>query len=430
MQLFKVLFFVLSVHVYFFATAGKCDKELQPIDRTYEPNIKTVLLYPNNDSLTDAIQPAIMSNKDSRQFLLSFDEITSKADNYYVRIVNCNADWTFSNLNSIMFLDDYNEFRIMDQHVSFSTRITYIHYKFPVPRLKISGNFIVVVYREGDVDDVILSKRFMIYEPYMNIVPQIKFPITVSERNTGQQTDFILNYGAYNIINPRERLKVVIRQNYNWNNTITGLNPNIMRDDIKSFEYSFYNNENVFKGYNEFRFFDLRSLKSNGMNVGLIQLSPNKNEALLVYDKSRKGQAYGTYGDLNGMYAPEQYETKGFEIEPDYVYVSFTLDTKLEDPGRIFITGALSNWKLDEAFEMKYDPEEKMYTCEVLLKQGYYNYRYTFLPKNSSVPDEAYLEGSSSIAENMYDFIVYYRQPGGMYDQIIGYKNMDYLGTN
>jgi hypothetical protein len=223
-------------------------------------------------------------------------------------------------------------------------------------------------------------------------------------------------------------MSIVIRQNYNWRNAIYDLKPVFMRDDIRTYDYTFFNNENVFKGGNEFRFFDLRSLKSNGMNISKIIPSQNKNEVLLGYDKSRKSNAYSTSYDINGFYTPEQYETKGFETEPDYAEVIFTLDIKKEEnPGRIFVMGALTDWALNADFEMKWDEEYKVFTCSPLLKQGYYNYFYTVLPQGSSVTDDVLLEGSFAQTQNVYDFIVYYRGPAGMYDRIIGYKSVDYL---
>ncbi len=426
----KNFFFIFSIlaSTSLPTLAKKTGKELQSIDRVYEENIKSALLFPNTSNLKDVLQPPVIPLTENRSLLLSFDEIGDRTDNYLAKIVNCNSDWTISNLNAIMYLSDYNEFQIMDRQPSYNTRIPYIHYKFTVPKTKISGNYLLVVYRDGDDTDLILTKRFMVYENNVTITPQVKFPISNSERNTGQQVDFNLNYGN-TIQNPMERLSVVVRQNNNWSNAIYGLKPVFMRDEIRTYEYNFFNNENVFKGGNEFRFFDIRSLRSNGMNVAKIIQTDTNNEVLLGYDKSRKGGAYGTSFDLNGSYVPEHYETKGYETEPDYAKVIFTLDMKPEDlPGRIFVFGALSDWTLNAGFEMKWDSEYKVYSCTALLKQGYYNYIYSFLPNGENATDNTFLEGSFSQTQNTYDIIVYYRAPGGLSDRIVGYKSADYLG--
>jgi len=402
-------------------------KELQSIDRVYEDNIKTVLLYPNTGNLKDVLQPAIIPLNENRVLLLSFDELGNESQNYNVQIFNCDRDWSLSNLNAIMYLQDYNDFQILDKQPSFNTRKPYIHYKFLVPKPKISGNFLIKVYREGDEDDIVLTKRFMVYETEVTITPQLKFPMNGTERNTSQQTDFTIYYNP-SIQNPMERMDVVVRQNYNWLNAIYNLKPAFMRDDIRTFEYIYFNNENVFKGLNEFRFFDMRSMISYGMNVAKIIRSQNNNEVLLSYDKSRKGTSYGTTFDLNGYYAPEEYETKGFEIEPDYAEVIFTLDIKKEDvPGRIFLMGGLTDWALNAKYELKWDSEYNVFTTTAILKQGYYNYCYALLPESGNAIDISFFEGSFSQTQNVYDFIAYYRGVGGMHDRIVGYKSADYL---
>ncbi len=409
-------------------TSGRtADKELQSIDRVYESNIKSVLLYPNTNNMKDVLQPPVIPLNENRSLLLCFDEMGDRTDNYLVKILNCNSDWTISNLNAIMYLNDYNEFQIMDRQSSFNTRIPYIHYRFVVPRTKISGNFLIMVYRDGDDTDLILTRRFMVYENNVTITPQIRFPISNNERNTGQQVDFNLYYNN-SIQNPMERLSVVLRQNNNWSNAIYNLKPAFMRDEIRTYEYSFFNNENVFKGGNEFRFFDVRSLRSNGMNVSKIIQTDTNNDVLLSYDQTRRSNAYSTSFDINGFYVPENYETKGYEIEPDYANVIFTLDIKPEEvPGRIFVFGALTDWALNAEYEMKWDDEYKVYTCTALLKQGYYNYSYSFLPKGKNIADNTYLEGSFSQTQNVYDIIIYYKAPGGLSDRIVGYKSIDYL---
>ncbi|MBD98356.1 MAG: hypothetical protein CMO34_00800 [Verrucomicrobia bacterium] len=56
-----------------------------------------------------------------------------------------------------------------------------------------------------------------------------------------------------------------------------------------------------------------------------------------------------------------------------------------------------------------------------MLKQGYYNYQYVFLPKGSEKGDEAMVEGTHAEAENDYYFFVYHRKIGEIYDRLIGF---------
>jgi hypothetical protein len=67
---------------------------------------------------------------------------------------------------------------------------------------------------------------------------------------------------------------------------------------------------------------------------------------------------------------------------------------------------------------MYYNPSLEVFEGVLLLKQGFYNYKYVSkedddLRKNS-------LSGSFSLTENDYHVLVYYRILGEQYDALIG----------
>jgi hypothetical protein len=69
---------------------------------------------------------------------------------------------------------------------------------------------------------------------------------------------------------------------------------------------------------------------------------------------------------------------------------------------------------------MTYNFEKKTYEASIFLKQGYYNYAYAFLPNRSATGDLTFIEGNFWQTENEYTIYVYHRQPGDLYDQLIG----------
>jgi hypothetical protein len=413
-------------------TAKRIEKEFQTDDYIYEDAIKTVLLYPNTYTNTasdigmpPALQPAIIPINQTNMLLLEFDELGTNYQNYYAKIINCNADWTVSSLSNIQYMDVYNEIFITDRKPSYGTRIPYIHYKFNVPKVKQSGNYILMVYRNMNPDDMILTKRFMVTDNQIDIQPQIKFSTIISARNLNQQVDFAINYPAFDIINPLQNLKVSVRQNYRYDNAINDLKPIFIKEDQRRLEYFYFDNQNNFLGGNEFRVFDIRSAKFNGINVDRIVIDSSKAEEFLKVDQSRNNQAYGLTIDKNGRFYIQLYETGNADTEPDYVYVDFYLNVPKSE-GRVFVTGALTDWKLKEDFELKYNEKTKLYSCRTILKQGYYNYKYVYLPDYNQKPDEVYFEGTSNLAGNNYDIIAYYRPVGGRSDLIIGYNSTTY----
>jgi len=66
---------------------------------------------------------------------------------------------------------------------------------------------------------------------------------------------------------------------------------------------------------------------------------------------------------------------------------------------------------------MRYDETTKQYLGNVKLKQGYYNYQFW---TNEPVPMRQF-EGSHLQTKNEYEVLVYYREPGTIYDQVVGY---------
>lgn len=399
-------------------------------DRTYDRNIRTVLLYPNTNSVTDPLQPPVVPMGQPVPLQLEFDELGTTFRNYYVKIINCNADWTISSLAAINYMDDYNEFFISDRRISQGTRFPYIHYKFILPRVKVSGNYIVKVYRDYNEDDFVLSRRFSVYENVAGIFPTVKFSTDPSARNTRQQVDFNIDYSRLDIVNPMQNLRVVLRQNHRWDNAITDLKPVVLNEQNRYLEYFYFNQENNFNGGNEFRVIEMKSAMYSGFNIMKVKRDSNRAQAFVYPEKSRAGEAYTQplIPDFDGKYYILNQETGDKEIMPDYMYVTFTLETPSPVEGKVYVMGGMTDWKLDKSFEMTYNFETKKYTCQVLLKQGMYNYRYVLADRTTGKANESYFEGSHSITQNQYDVLVYYRPFGSRADRLIGYRSLNYLG--
>ena len=85
-------------------------KQLQLRDHIYEENIKTVRLYPIQNSYDEVIQPAVLSIHSQRNLILEFDQLFGDFQSYYVRLIHCNSNWEKSRLNDAEFLAQFNEF--------------------------------------------------------------------------------------------------------------------------------------------------------------------------------------------------------------------------------------------------------------------------------------------------------------------------------
>lgn len=393
-------------------------KTLLFIDNTYEPQIKTVLLHPS-EGVDDNLLPAV-TRLGQWNLILEFDDLRNQRDNYYVRLIHCNHDWTKSDLMDLDFMTDYNEFNITNYQISLDTHVPYIHYTFNLPPVKLPGNYLAVVYRGGDKDDNIITKRFMVYDSRVTFVKDANLITSGNVASLNQQLNFKINYENLNIPNPLENVWVVIRQNQRWDNLLTDLKPSFVRDIEHELEYNFFDDHKMFKGGNEFRFFDIRSLNYPGRNVASVNKTSKPFECFLQIDKPRESEAYAQYRDLDGNFIVANLDYNDVNFT-NYLYVNFTLATT-PVPGDVYVTGAFNYWNTDEKNKMKYDSTQGKYVTRILLKQGWYDYQY--LIKSKNLPPY-YFEGSHFETQNSYEVFFYYKPYQPRAEQLVGYLRLE-----
>jgi hypothetical protein len=401
------------------------EKVLDYRDRIFEKNIRTVLLFPADRMAEAAVVPVVMPIAQQIPFLLKFDEIyADQSDLYMVRILHCTAGWKPSGLSELEYMHDFNEFAINDFEFSGTPRVPYVHYTFEVPRVRLPGNYLLVVYRNYDKDDLVLTRRFMIATQQIRVHPELAMSTGVSQRFENHQINFTLDYSNLPVVNPLLDLRVVIRQNQRWDNAVEDLKPTMVREDLGQLVYRHAGLENNFKAGNEFRFFDLRSIRYSGQNIERINSGPNSHDAFLYIDLPRQGQAYAITRDLNGGFLIQNRDLPGNDTEADYVRVHFFLKLEEDPQTPVYIGGKLTGWTYSEENRMVYMPASGLFAASLLLKQGLYDYQYC-LPDNHDNFNG--LEGNHFETRNEYEILVYLRNPMNQADLLVGYE---YLAGN
>lgn len=391
-------------------------KVLSLADVTYEPQIKTVRLHTEGSEAVSQLLPAV-TKLGTWNLMLEFDDLQEQRNSYYARIVHCNQDWTKSSLSDLDFLSQFNEFSILTFDFSLDTHIPYVHYTFRLPAVKISGNYVLVVYRDSDRSDIILSKRFMVYDSRVTFSREENLVGAGSVATINQQLNFTMNYKNMDLINPMQNVNVTIRQNQRWDNLMSDIKPSFSRENIDELEYRFFDPNKMFKGNNQFRWFDLKSLNYPGRNVLSVDKTQKPFQVFVQPDASRQGQPYAYNPDLNGNFQNDNYDYRN-PISANYANVHFALRSPQPIDGNVYLSGAFTNWSLTPEYQMTYDAIKKEYTASALLRQGYYDYQYVV--KSSTLPPY-YFEGSHFETENSYEIFVYYRAFQPQADLLIGY---------
>ncbi|RLD60202.1 MAG: hypothetical protein DRJ05_05115 [Bacteroidetes bacterium] len=263
----------------------------------------------------------------------------------------------------------------------------------------------------------------MIVDQKIDINANVKQASLIADRNYKQEVDFELITKNYSVSNPFTGLKIAVLQNERQDNAIRDLKPKMMIGNKINYDYD---RENVFNGGNEFREADIKSMRYNSGYVASIDKDYEGYLAYLMPEEKRTFEVYKTIEDINGKMKIKTEDGDNSDTEADYIAVHFYLSypVPLID-GDIHIYGALTDRSFSDESKMAYNFKEKAYVKTLILKQGYYNYQYIFLPNGKSAGDETFIEANHWETENDYTIYVYYRQPGENYDRLIGVKHIN-----
>ena len=362
---------------------------------------------------------------------ITFDEMSHDTRMYSYTIQHLDYDWTPSELSSYEYLIGFTTADIDDYMLSINTQQIYTHYSFTFPsedmQLTASGNYVILIYEDGNPENVVAEVCFSVVEPMVAIDAEVRGNTDIEFYGRYQQLDVDLNTKNLDIRNPQE-IKLVVQQNGRRDNEVklykpTFVEPNRLR----------YVNQRklIFEAGNEFRHFDIYSSYYAGYHVDAIRYSQGEYHAFLDVDEvrgtkgkgaGREGLPYLTEQDANGQWIVNCEKSDDVDTEAEYMWVHFCLP--VQQPvmdGYVFVGGELFHNQYVVTNKMDYDAEHKCYYLYAYLKQGAYDYMYYVKSVNGAISTLS-LEGSHWQTKNEYTVYVYYRPFGGRYDQLVGCK--------
>jgi len=394
-------------------------------NKAFNTNIRTVQLHKEGWAHS---YPILTLNK-NENLELSFDELDSDTKSYNYSIELCDANWEPSLLMESEYIIGNNQNPVLDYQFSFNTSIDYVHYnlKFPNDDFKIrySGNYIIKIYEDFDVEHPVLTWRFMVVEQRVDIFPQVKYAVNAELRKAMQEISVTVQHPNFGISNPLQEVKMTIMQNQRSDNALENIQPQFIKNNELVYNY---NRELMFEGGNEYRWLDIRSIRFQSDRIKDITFHDPFYHVEMVPDPILYDASYFFRNDFNGRYVVEVQEDRDPELEADYVMVHFNMPRS--EPmvgGDIYVIGGLSNWEMNENSKMTYNFMTKTYELRMMLKQGFYNYMFAYKANDSRSATVAPFEGSHGQTENDYLIIMYYRGIGDNYDRIVGVRQTNSL---
>ncbi|WP_147677494.1 type IX secretion system plug protein [Algibacter pacificus] len=375
--------------------------------------IKTI----NFKSNTPETQLPILSL--GSEIVLEFDALNGDEEDFYYKINYFNFDWTPSSLIKSEFLNGFDNQRIRDYENSFNTYQIYSHYKLTIPNqftkgLKVSGNYIISVF--NDDDELVFSRKFMIYEDKTTVAVNVKRSRNIEFIDKKQRIELTINPKNFQLNNPKQTVKTVIIQNNNLRNAITNIKPQYTIGSELIYKYD---SETSFWADNEFLFFENKDVRAANTGIQFIDLKDLYHNYLFT-NTERASKPYTYNPDINGNYLITNVDADDPSIEADYVWMHFSLlgNNHLTNKN-VHIYGNFNNYAIDNSTRMIFDEKNNRFVNTLLLKQGFYNYKYIVVNDNGSI-DHGAISGNFWQTENNYKVLVYYRELGARYDRIIG----------
>lgn len=353
--------------------------------------------------------------------VLEFDALNANEEDFYYVIEHFNFDWTPSVLAKAEYMRGLDNQRILDYENSFNTYQIYSHYKLQIPNIQTrallkSGNYMISIYDE--YDELMFSRKFMIYEDLVNVGIKVKRSRDVKVINEKQSIDLTVSTNSLNFNNPLETIKTVIIQNNNLNTAISDLKPQYTLGNELIYRY---NTESAFWGGNEYLWFENKDVRTSNIGVQFIDLK-EIYQSYLYTNVVRNGKGYTYNPDLNGNFQVTlSDDDSNTDIEADYTMVHFSLDQDELIGKDIHVYGNFNAFAIEPLTKMEYNSEKGVYETSFRLKQGFYNYKYVVVDSETGELDEGDISGNYWQTENNYKTLVYYRDLGARYDRLIGY---------
>jgi Domain of unknown function (DUF5103) len=408
-----------KIYIFFSLLLAALTGNAQVTDAVYKDNIKCVRLHMYGDQESMPIYN--LSSND--QLELNFDDLDANIKSYYYTYQLCDYNWNPVSISPFMYIKGFTQQRIATNRYSSVALTKYTHYKAILPdrntTITMSGNYLLKVFLDADTSKLAFTRRMLVLDQKAAIAGKVVQPLTPQYFRTHQKIQFNANISGLNTFSAAQQVKVVILQNFRWDNAIKDVPPTFVRGAMLE-----YNTENncIFPGGKEWRWLDLRSFRLQSDRVDHADYKKTSTDIYLKTDGDRNNEKYVYYRDLNGMFMVTTYESINPYWQGDFATVHFSFATPDGKPysGKdVYMAGQLTDYAYNTKTKMVYNAEKGLYECTVLLKQGYYNYAYITADQNNPAQKNM-LEGNYWETENSYIILMYYKAFSDRADQLIG----------
>ncbi len=151
--------------------------------------------------------------------------------------------------------------------------MNYTHYSLKIPnddsKFLVSGNYVITVWAQGEPETPLLSRRFFVSEGSSSAQVVFRRPMKPGTTETHQQAEITVSTGRLPITDPYRQITLTIMQNGRWDRARTNLRPDFVGSG--RLEFNSLSDNTLMPGGNEFRFFDIKTIRQIRQNVRAIE---------------------------------------------------------------------------------------------------------------------------------------------------------------
>ena len=343
---------------------------------------------------------------------VNFDELSAKPYNFYYIVEHYDYNWELSNIFKNEYITGFDDIRISKYKNSFNTLQKFTNYSFNIPnrnfKIRSSGNYKLIV--KDNRNNIVFERKFVFINNYKlgNIEISRTKEINLINEFQNLKISFSCTNCVYDI---NSEYKLVVLKNKNFNDLKIFEKPTLKTSNKLIFDNILFNAGDEYHG------FDTKNILSTSNEIKRVENGTLYSTVL--YDDVQKNK-YTYNPDRNGIF---KINNNGINIntESDYSKVKFSFISSEDIIGDLYIVGGFNNYELNEEFKLL-ETSKNTYTTELLLKQGFYNYKYV-------VKNNRFINDISNFwqTENEYTAFLYEKKPSDRFYKIIGYANKNSL---
>lgn len=373
----------------------------------------TIFMLNNNlisqENLIKSIQLLDANNNEKLIFndfefiTVIFDELNKKSRSFYYEIEHYDFKWELSDIRKSEFLEGFDDIRITNYTKSYNTLRPYIHYRFKIPNKNLSltksGNYKIIV-KDNNGNYVFSRKFILIKNPQIGSI-EISKPKNINFQKSNQNLKVTIPCNDCNFNNNSFQYKLMVHKNYNLTDCKMINYPTFKLAD------SFVFDNITFNGGLQFFNFDNSNILKTSVEIKNINLNTTYVTELR---EDKISNIYVYEPDINGKYIIKNNKEKNF-TESEYSKVIFSLKNDNINNHPVYVVGNFNNYEINKNSILK--KMNNQYRTELLLKQGFYNYKYVINENNLNNEIENFWQ-----TENLYTAILYEKRPEENYFKI------------